>query len=278
MGQLAARLVHETDGFELVAELDSSSALEEMLGGDGARANLAIDFTHPGVSPGVVDFALEHGLSVLVGTSGWSADAVATLSRRIDALGTDAAVLIVPNFSVGSVLGTALSTLAARFFDSIEIIEAHHAGKIDSPSGTAVRTAERIAEARGLLGPVEAPHTDQRARGQKVDGIPIHSLRLNGLLARQEVILGGNGETLTVRHDTLSSSSYEQGIVLALRALPGLSGVTVGLDGLLKLGLPDAASPVAPLGEAADAAGFAAAGSAGSAAAGSAASATGSAL
>lgn len=248
MGQLAARLVRETEGFELVAELDSSSALEEMLGSGDARTDIAIDFTHPGVSQRVVDFALEHGLSVLVGTSGWSADAVAGLSRTVEALGNGAAVLVVPNFSVGSVLGTALSALASRFFESIEIIEAHHAAKIDSPSGTAVRTAERIAEARGTLGPVFAPHTDQRARGQQVDGIPIHSLRLSGLLARQEVILGGVGETLTVRHDTLSPSSYEQGIVLALRALPGLSGVTVGLDSLLDLGLPEAASPVAPAG------------------------------
>lgn len=247
MGQLAARLVRETEGFELVAELNSLSKLDEMLGSADARTDIALDFTHPGVSQSVVDFALQHGLRVLVGTSGWSADAVAALSRKVEKLGPDAAVLIVPNFSVGSVLGTALSTLAARFFDSIEIIEAHHAGKIDSPSGTAVRTAERIAEARGTLGPVEAPNTDQRARGQKVDGIPIHSLRLAGILARQEVILGGNGETLTVRHDTLSPSSYEQGIVLALRALPGLSGVTVGLDDLLQLGLPTHASPIAPI-------------------------------
>lgn len=252
MGQLAAQLVRDTDGFELVAELNSSSSFEEMLGSTEAPTDIAIDFTHPGISHNVVDFALTHGLSVLVGTSGWSADAVAALSRKVESLGSDAAVLIVPNFSVGSVLGTALSTLAARFFDSIEIIEAHHAGKIDSPSGTAVRTAERIAEARAALGPVEAPHTDQRARGQKVDGIPIHSLRLSGLLARQEVILGGNGETLTVRHDTLSPSSYEQGIVLALRALPGLSGVTVGLDDLLNLALPTQVSPIAPVPSATD--------------------------
>ncbi|SDT03574.1 4-hydroxy-tetrahydrodipicolinate reductase [Microterricola viridarii] len=252
MGQLAARLVRETEGFELVAELDSSSALEEMLGSGEARTDIAIDFTHPGVSQQVVDFALAHGLSVLVGTSGWSSDAVAALSRTVETLGNGAAVLVVPNFSVGSVLGTALSAIASRFFESIEIIEAHHAAKIDSPSGTAVRTAERIAEARGALGPVLAPHTDQRARGQQVDGIPIHSLRMSGLLARQEVILGGVGETLTVRHDTLSPSSYEQGIVLALRALPGLTGVTVGLDSLLGLGMPEATSPIAPAGSAAD--------------------------
>lgn len=244
MGQLAARLVRETAGFELVAELDSTSPLGQMLGNDGARADIAIDFTRPGVSEQVVDFAVDHGLRVLVGTSGWSADAVAALSRRVEGLGAEAAVLIVPNFSVGSVLGTAISALASRFFDSIEILEAHHAGKVDSPSGTAVRTAERIAEARRGLGPVAAPHTDQRARGQKIDGIPIHSMRMSGVLARQEVVLGGQGETLTVRHDTLSPSSYEQGIVLALRALPSLSGVVVGLDMLLELGLPQQAAPV----------------------------------
>lgn len=247
LGQLAARLVRESEGFELVAELNSTSQLDEMLGAPEARTDLLLDFTHPGVSQTIVNYAVSHGLSVLVGTSGWSADAVATLAGTVEGLDNDAAVLIVPNFSVGSVLGTALSTLAGRFFESIEIIEAHHAGKIDSPSGTAVRTAERISEARSTLGPVAAPHTDQRARGQKVDGIPIHSLRLSGVLARQEVIFGGNGETLTVRHDTLSPSSYEQGIVLALRALPGMTGVTVGLDSLLDLGLTPSVSPVAPL-------------------------------
>jgi 4-hydroxy-tetrahydrodipicolinate reductase len=128
--------------------------------------------------------------------------------------------------------------MAARFYDSIEIVEAHHAGKVDSPSGTAVRTAELMAEARGADGPVSAPHADQRARGQLVAGIPVHSLRLSGLLAEQRVILGGDGETLTIAHSTLSNEAYEAGILLALRRAPETEGVVVGLDALLDLGGP----------------------------------------
>ncbi|MFC6357273.1 4-hydroxy-tetrahydrodipicolinate reductase [Luethyella okanaganae] len=231
MGQLASRLVRDAPDFELVAELDSRSDPGAMLGAD-----VAIDLTSPAVSQRLVDFAVDNGLRVLVGTSGWSRDRIAALERRVEAL-PETAVVIVPNFSIGSVLGTAVSALVARFFDSIEIVEAHHAGKIDSPSGTSVRTAELIGMARGGIGPVAAPHTDQRARGQQVSSVPIHSLRLEGVLARQEVIFGGRGETLTIRHDTVSASSYEHGIMLALRALPGASGVVVGLDALLDLGL-----------------------------------------
>ena len=145
----------------------------------------------------------------------------------------EAAVLIVPNFSLGSVLATRFAEQAARWFDSAEIIEAHHAGKSDSPSGTAVRTAERMAAARGDLGPVSAPHVDQRARGQQVAAIPVHSLRLDGVVARQDVLFGGPGELLTIRHDTTSPVAYQAGILLALRALPGVQGVQVGLESLL---------------------------------------------
>ena len=143
------------------------------------------------------------------------------------------AVLIVPNFSVGAVLAARFAEQAATWFESIEIVEAHHAGKADSPSGTAVATAERIAAARSELGPVAAPHTDQRARGQQVGSVPIHSLRLDGVQAQQSVLLGGPGELLTLKHETTSPVAYAAGIRLALRALPGLSGVVVGLEPLL---------------------------------------------
>jgi 4-hydroxy-tetrahydrodipicolinate reductase len=145
----------------------------------------------------------------------------------------DLGVVIVPNFSLGSVLATRFATLAATWFDSIEIIESHHAGKTDSPSGTAIRTAEAMAAARTDLGPVEAPHVDQRARGQQVASIPVHSLRMSGVLARQEVVFGGVGETVRIVHETLSDASYEAGILLALRATPAQRGVVVGLDPLL---------------------------------------------
>ncbi|MET0479818.1 MAG: 4-hydroxy-tetrahydrodipicolinate reductase [Mycetocola sp.] len=230
MGRLFSRLIDEAPGFEVSARLGSSSSLDEMNGAD-----IVVDVTAPAVSPKVVEHALRSGANVLVGTSGWSRDRIATLrSQLADA---DNGVVIIPNFSLGSVLGTTLATIAGRFFDSIEIVEAHRAAKIDSPSGTAVRTAELIGEARVGLGPVEAPYTDQRARGQQVSSIPIHSLRLAGVVARQEVTFGGTGETLSITHNTIDSSSYEQGILLALEATRTATGLTVGLENLMDLGL-----------------------------------------
>jgi 4-hydroxy-tetrahydrodipicolinate reductase len=234
MGRLVSALIEKTDGYDLVARLDSSSALSDMLGAD-----VAVDLTVPGVSQSVVDFAVDHGLRVLVGTSGWSQERIDALGHRL-AGRDDAGVVIIPNFSIGSVLGSAFSALAARFFDSIEIVEAHHATKVDSPSGTAVRTAELIGRARAGLGPVSAPHTDQRARGQQVSSVPVHSLRLEGMMARQDVFFGGAGETLTISHNTLSSAAYERGILLALAATRTARGVTVGLDRIVDLGLGDA--------------------------------------
>ncbi|TQL48386.1 dihydrodipicolinate reductase [Homoserinimonas aerilata] len=229
MGRLISQLIESEPGFEVVARLGSASPLSDMLGAD-----VAVDVTRPGVSQSVVDFALDNGLSVLVGTSGWSADRITALEHRLATL-PELGVIIVPNFSLGSVLATRFATMAARFFDSIEIVEAHHAAKIDSPSGTAVRTAELMAAARAELGPVAAPHADQRARGQQVGSIPVHSIRLQGIVARQEVIMGGDGEVLSFTHDTLSNTAYEKGIRIALRAVVDARGVTVGLDSLLDL-------------------------------------------
>lgn len=230
MGQLVSQIVRGTEDFELFAEIDSKGEFSDMLGAD-----IAVDVTLPAVSPSVVEFAVAHGISVLVGTSGWSGERIAGLERAITG-NLAVGVIIVPNFSIGSVLSTAFAAMAARFYDSIEIVEAHHASKIDSPSGTAVRTAELIGTARAGLGPVAAPHTDQRARGQQVASIPIHSLRMHGVVAKQDVIFGGNGETLTISHETLSPSAYEQGILIALRATTTARGVTVGLDRLIELG------------------------------------------
>lgn len=235
MGRLVSQLIEAADDFELVAQIDSKGDLGQMSGAD-----VAVDVTVPGVSQAVVEYAVAHGISVLVGTSGWSSDRIAALDRMIGE-NPGIGVVIVPNFSIGSVLATAFSAMAARFFDSIEIVEAHHASKLDSPSGTAVRTAELMGTVRGALGPVVAPHVDQRARGQQVSSIPIHSMRMQGIVAKQDVVFGGTGEVLTISHETLSPSSYEAGIMLGLRAARTARGVVVGLDKLIDLGLEPAA-------------------------------------
>lgn len=230
MGRLACALIEASTEFELAAQIGSTGELSEMLGAD-----VVLDVTVPAVSQSVVEFAVAHGINALVGTSGWTAERIAVIDRLVTGK-LDVGVVFIPNFSLGSVLATSFAAQAARYFDSIEIVEAHHAGKVDSPSGTAVRTAELMGRARSELGPVSAPHVDQRARGQQVSSIPIHSLRLNGVVARQDVHFGGTGEVLTITHETLSPSSYEAGILLGLRAAATARGITVGLDALLGLG------------------------------------------
>lgn len=228
MGGLVSAIIEAEPGFELVASIDSRGDLNEM-----NAADMVVDVTIPGVTQTVVEHALANGLNVLVGTSGWTSDRIAALERTVAAT-PELGVIIVPNFSIASVLATSFAATAARFFDSIEIVEAHHTGKVDSPSGTAIRTAELMAASREGA-PVAAPHVDQRARGQQVSSIPVHSLRLRGVLAKQDVLFGGEGELLTISHETLSSSSYQAGIAVALRATPGALGVTVGLEQLIDL-------------------------------------------
>ncbi|QHF24936.1 4-hydroxy-tetrahydrodipicolinate reductase [Rathayibacter sp. VKM Ac-2804] len=239
LGSLTCSLLEASEEFDLVARLGSRSDPREML-----AADVVVDMTLPAVSQQIVDLAVANGRKVLVGTSGWTGDRIAALRRSVDAQ-PGAGVVIIPNFSLGSVLATALSTVAARFFDAVEIIETHGARKVDSPSGTAVRTAELLLRARAELGPVQAPHTDQRARGQQVASVPVHSLRLPGVEARQEVVFGGTGETVTIRHDTTSSASYEAGILRALDAVRSTTGVVVGLDALIDLRAAFDAAPLA---------------------------------
>ncbi len=228
LGEFVCGIVEDHPGFELTARLSSASPA-----GEGSDASVLFDVTHPDVSPAIVERALRRGQRVIVGTSGWSAERLDGLRAVVEEL-PGAAVLVVPNFSLGSVLGTMLSTIAAQHFDSIEIIEAHHAGKIDSPSGTAVRTAELVAQARDGR-PPKAPFADQQARGQLVAGVPVHSLRMQGVVARQEVRFGGEGEELTITHVTHSNDSYRAGIRAALEAISGLEGLVVGLEHVLGL-------------------------------------------
>lgn len=232
MGTLISALVEADPEFELVAQITSRDSLEAIEGAD-----LVVDVTVPVVSQQVVERCVALGINVLVGTSGWSSERLAGIRRLLGAE-PESGVVVIPNFSLGSVLATSLATHAAKFFDSIEIVEAHHASKVDSPSGTAVRTAELMGAAREDLGPVAAPHVDQRARGQQVASIPIHSVRMQGVSARQDVYFGGEGERVTISHETLSRTSYHTGISVSLRAAREAKGLTVGLDKLIDVGMP----------------------------------------
>lgn len=231
LGGVIREVVEAEPGYEVVGVLTSRSDLAEIDGSD-----LVIDASTPAVSIDVVRAAVERGINVLVGTSGWSNERIALVRPLVEKAGTGA--VFIPNFSLGSIIGTALAAAAAPFFASIEIVEAHRDTKIDSPSGTAVRTAEMIAAARSSAGPVESPHADQRARGQQVASVPIHSLRRPGVVARQETVLSGPGESVTIVHDTIEPAlAYAPGIRIALSAARDARGVIVGLDNFIDLGL-----------------------------------------
>jgi 4-hydroxy-tetrahydrodipicolinate reductase len=226
-GRLGSQIVDVIDAMpdcDVVARLDSSSDLADMLGAD-----MAIDATHPGATQGVVEFGIRNGIKMLVGTSGWSADKIRSLEPLVQQH-PGAAVFIVPNFSLGATVQGLAAAMVAEFFDSVEIVEAHHVGKADSPSGTAVRVAEEIARVRSDKGGVIAPHTNQSARGEQVQGIPVHSLRLSGVLAKQDIIFGGVGETLTLTHETHSRDAYHSGIAVAINYLTTSTGISVGLE------------------------------------------------
>ncbi len=231
LGGIIRDIVNADDAYTEHAVLTSRSDI-----GDIDGADLVVDASTPAVSIEVVRAAVERGVNVLVGTSGWSAERIALVRPLVEAAGTGA--VFIPNFSLGSVIGSALAGAAAPFFPSIEIVEAHRESKIDSPSGTAVRTAELVAAARASVGPVESPHVDQRARGQRVASVPIHSLRRPGVIAKQDVVLSGPGESLTITHDTVDPArAYAPGIRLALESALNARGVVVGLDSFIDIGI-----------------------------------------
>ena len=227
MGKLTLDLIDAAQDLELFAALDSKSDIAQTIGAD-----VVIDLTRFDVSQSVVEHAVANNQKLVVGTSGWSATHLQQLEKKLQS--SDAAVVVVPNFSVGSMLATKFATEAAKFFDSIEIVEAHHAGKVDSPSGTAVRTAELIAGARDGK-PVLLPGVGQQARGEIVAGVPIHSLRINGVSAKQDVLLGAESELLTLSHETTSVRAYVSGILASISFASKSTGLTVGLQSVLGL-------------------------------------------
>ena len=234
MGGEICRTVAAAPDLELVAQIDLGDQLSVLV---DTGTQVVVDFTHPGAAPDNVRFAVDHGIAAVVGTSGFDAARLDTVRGWLAE--RPGHVLVAPNFGVGAVLAMQFARQAARFFDSVEVIELHHAGKVDAPSGTAVRTAALLADARreaGLGAPPDATTEElPGARGADVDGIRVHSVRLPGLVAHQEVVLGTDGETLTIRHDSMNRSSFMPGVLLAVRNVLQRPGLTVGLEPLLGL-------------------------------------------
>jgi 4-hydroxy-tetrahydrodipicolinate reductase len=201
-----------------------------------SQTEVVIDFTHPDVVMDNLKFLIDNGIHAVVGTTGFTDERLSQVTAWLEESRTTA-VLIAPNFAIGAVLSMHFAKQAARFFESAEVIELHHPHKADAPSGTAARTARLIAEARKGLPPnPDATSTGlEGARGADVDGIPVHSVRLAGLVAHQEVLFGTQGETLTIRHDSLDRTSFVPGVLLAVRAVREHPGLTVGLEPLLDL-------------------------------------------
>jgi 4-hydroxy-tetrahydrodipicolinate reductase len=236
VGTEVCRGVEEADGMELVAAIDAGDDIGELVT-SGVEA--IVDFTHPDVVMDNLEFCIDHGIHAVVGTTGFDDGRLEALRGWL-ANATTTGVLIAPNFSIGAILMMRFAVAAAPYYESVEVIELHHPTKADAPSGTARRTAELIAAARreAGLGPVpDATSTGlEGARGADVDGIRVHGLRIRGLVAHQEVILGGPGETLTIRHDSLDRASFVPGVLTGLRAIADHPGLTVGLEHFLELG------------------------------------------
>ncbi|GLW57864.1 4-hydroxy-tetrahydrodipicolinate reductase [Kitasatospora phosalacinea] len=235
IGSEAVKAVGAAEDMELVAALGRGSDLAELT---EARVDVAVELTHPDSVMANLDYCLTHGIHVVTGTTGWTEERLETV-RGLLAKAPGLGLLIAPNFSIGAILGMKFSQLAARYFESVEVIELHHDNKADAPSGTATRTAQLIAAARTEAGlpPQHDPTTHglPGARGADVDGVPVHAVRLRGLLAHQQVMFGDTGETLTIRHDSMHHSSFMPGILLGARKIADHPGLTFGLEHFLDL-------------------------------------------
>ncbi|MFG2644553.1 4-hydroxy-tetrahydrodipicolinate reductase [Streptomyces sp. NPDC048370] len=236
IGSEAVRAVEAAEDMELVAALGRGDKLETLA---DAGAQVAVELTTPASVMDNLDYCVSHGIHAVVGTTGWTEERLAQLNTWL-AASPRTGVLIAPNFSIGAVLTMKFAQIAAPYFESVEVVELHHPHKVDAPSGTATRTAQLIAAARREAGLGAQPDATETAldgaRGADVDGVRVHAVRLAGLLAHQEVLLGGEGETLTVRHDSLHHSSFMPGILLGARRVVTTPGLTFGLEHFMDLG------------------------------------------
>ncbi len=234
MGATVCSAVEGADDLELVGRYDAGEDLDDLGGAD-----VVVEFSVPDASPANVAHCVERGVHVVVGTTGWSEERLSALREQLGEA-PEVGVLVAPNFAIGAVLMMAFAQQAARFYESVEVVELHHPDKVDAPSGTAARTADLIGAARedAGLGPVPDATTQDPggARGAQVHGVPVHSVRLRGLVAHQEVLLGGPGEMLTIRHDSFDRVSFMSGVLAAVRQVGDRPGLTVGLEHYLGLG------------------------------------------
>jgi len=235
MGAEVCRAVDAAEGLELVAMVDAGDWLFNIA---DAGADVVVDFTTPDVVMDNIRFCVDQGISCVVGTTGFDEARLATVREWVEHR-DDMGVLIAPNFGIGAVLSMRFAEQAARFFESVEIVEMHHPSKVDAPSGTAERTARVVAQARADAGMPPVPDATVQemtgARGCNPHGVRVHSVRLAGLVAHQEVLFGTTGETLSIRHDSLDRVSFMPGVLLAVREVTRRPGLTVGLESLLGL-------------------------------------------
>jgi 4-hydroxy-tetrahydrodipicolinate reductase len=233
MGVEVCRAVDASADMDLVAMVDQGDWLFNVA---DAGAEVVVDFTNPDAVMDNLHWCIDQGVNVVVGTSGFTPQRLDQVRGWL-AHKPDVGVFVAPNFAVGAVLMMEFAKRAAAFFDSAEIIELHHPRKLDAPSGTSMRTAEVIAAARAEADRAEMPDATASerdgARGSLVDGVRVHSVRVAGLVAHQEVIFGSAGETLTLRHDSYERGSFMPGVLLAIREIVKRPGLTVGLEHLL---------------------------------------------
>ena len=236
MGSEVVKAVYDAPDLEAVATLDVADDLDELV---ATKAQVVVDFTHPDAVMGNLEFLIAHGSHAVVGTTGFD-DARLNTVRGWLAAQPQVGAVIAPNFGIAAVLMMRFAAAAAPHFDSVEIVELHHPRKADAPSGTAARTARLVAAARAEAGSPDMPDATTSAldgaRGAIVDGVHVHAVRLQGLVAHQEVLFGGPGETLTIRHDSFDRASFMPGVLLSVRNVAATPGLTVGIDGFLGLG------------------------------------------
>jgi len=252
MGQMVCRTVADQGDMVLVAAIDRShtgESIGKMIGHPRvdvpisdeldrlleAEVEVAVDFTHPEVVLDNVRWCVSHAINLVVGTTGLTAEDLDEIRELIEGEGGEPNVIVAPNFALGAVLMQHFAAIAARFFPAVEIIELHHDAKADAPSGTSLATARRLEEERSAAYRGPEAESVEGVRGGEVDGIRIHSVRLPGLVAHQEVIFGGQGQTLTIRHDSVDRGSFMPGVLLAIKTVLTRPGLTVGLDSLLDL-------------------------------------------